>query len=232
MHSSVAAPFRRPRKDLEPDGGAIYFSPLSSPRHHATALADNASESSGDWKDDTTASSDWCNASHADLEADWEPCGQALTGDDVLGDRGRDDERSSGSDKADADYAAEPPPHNANSAVGGERVADGTAPTAAAATSGRLDEIEYQRRFGPQIEAWLSDVERRAAQNTNVYLRDGVTLNPARAPYVSLQGGGSGSWDASGCDGKFWKWSILLQRWIHVDDATGMLLIYPKQLMH
>lgn len=230
-----AIPFRRrPRKEPEPNRGAVLFSPPPSPRHHAAAVADDASASSGCWDYETATSSDWYNASSADLESDPEPC-QARVDDPASG---RDDESSAGSDRADSEeggnhagYAAEPPPHNADSPVRDGGVADGTA--AAAATASSLpDEVAYHRRFGPQIEAWLSDVERRASQNTNVYLRDGVTLNPARAPYISLQGGGSGSgWDASGSDQTFWKWSILLQRWIHVDDATGMLLIYPKQLM-
>ncbi|KAL8392319.1 hypothetical protein RB595_002494 [Gaeumannomyces hyphopodioides] len=118
--------------------------------------------------------------------------------------------------------------HPGSDTTNGQSVGDDTA------TCGRPGELEYRQKYDAQIEAWVSDLERRAAQNTNVFLRDGITPNPARAPYVSLRVDGEssqGSWHSDGPE-PFWKWSILLQRWIHEDAATGMLLIYPKQLIH
>lgn len=138
-------------------------------------------------------------------------------------------EQESTADPASGQVRSQDHPHG-----GGDEEA--TAATAATACGG-LDHVEYRRQHGKEIDLWLSIIEYRAGQNPNNRLQDGVTFNPARAPFVSPLFGGCASENGksgSATQGSepFWKWSILLQRWIHEDNAAGVLYIYPRQLTH
>ncbi|KAL8363396.1 hypothetical protein RB601_009255 [Gaeumannomyces tritici] len=198
--------------------GPYQYAVFSPPASSHPGYADAASTSS-EYEHDTPASSDWHDGSSVDLVSDPGPCREP---------NDSTNESPRGSDGADATGGDSGVSHPGGDATAAQPAGDGTTPR------GRPSELEYQEQFGPQIEAWLSDLERRAARNTNVFLNDGVTPNPVWAPYISLQVGGKssqGNWCSNGSE-PFWKWSILLQRWIHEDIASGMLLIYPKQLTH
>ncbi|KAL8421386.1 hypothetical protein RB596_002249 [Gaeumannomyces avenae] len=205
-------------------GQDVLFSPPPSEPPSPRPWYTGHSSTSSEYGTHTPASSDCQDEGVADLETDPEPCHGPATPTNESP-RGSSD----GQDTPGGGDTARPGSDAATSKPSG----DGTT-TTTTTPYGRPSELEYQEKYGPQIEAWLSDLERRAARNTNVFLNDGVTPNPARAPYVSLGGGGAagrGSWGSDGPE-PFWRWSVLLQRWIHEDPATGMLLIYPKQLIH